>query len=136
MRLGTPSDWPREARQPLSAGRSVDDVVPDAFLSPGSFRSGRLGAVFDVGHARCHDSGRAMTDWGWSDYEASRTTTPGELKVRDVRFVASKWSRLSAADIAGLDSTDDLVAMLVAKYGLAIAQAQKVIEAAMRAAHR
>jgi hypothetical protein len=77
-----------------------------------------------------------MTDWGWSDYEASRTTTPGELKVRDVRFVASKWSRLSAADIAGLDSTDDLVAMLVAKYGLAIAQAQKVIEAAMRAAHR
>jgi hypothetical protein len=76
-----------------------------------------------------------MSGGDWPDYAVSRTT-PGDLRAREVRFVASKWSRLSAADIAGLDSTDDLVSALVAKYGLALAQAQKIIEAAMRAAPR
>jgi hypothetical protein len=73
-------------------------------------------------------------DGGWPDYAGSQNRT-GDFQVREIRLAASKWSRLTAADIAGIDNSDDLIAMLVSKYGLQEAQAGKIVAAAMRAPH-
>jgi hypothetical protein len=42
--------------------------------------------------------------------------------------IAGKWSKLSATDIAGLKSTDELVSMVQTKYSLERNQAQKDVD--------
>lgn len=76
-----------------------------------------------------------MSGNGWPDYTRSMPTAADQLK-REVRLVASKWSRLTADDMAGLETSEDLVALLVARYGLETGQARKIIDAAMRAVAR
>lgn len=73
-----------------------------------------------------------MSGNGWPDY-ARPAALPADVRKRELRLVAGKWSRLTAEDMASLESTDDLVAMLVARYGLETGQARKIIDAAMRA---
>jgi hypothetical protein len=70
--------------------------------------------------------------WGSLPDRRGAVTTTSELQAREVRFIASRWRRLSAEDVATLDNTSDLVALLVARYGLDAAQAQKSVDAAMR----
>ena len=62
--------------------------------------------------------------------------TPADLLKREVRLIASKWRRLTADDIATLETADDLIAILTAKYSLETRQARKIIDAAIRAAPR
>jgi hypothetical protein len=73
----------------------------------------------------------------WPDYTGTMTASAtADMRKREVRLVARKWTRLTADDLAALESADDLVAMLVARYGLETAQARKIIDAAMRPSPR
>jgi hypothetical protein len=74
-------------------------------------------------------------DGGWPDYGQSATRS-GDVVVRELRLAAGKWSRLTVADIAGLGSSDDLVAALVERYGLQPEQAGKIVAGALRAVQR
>jgi hypothetical protein len=77
-----------------------------------------------------------MSGNDWPDYMGAPTLAPAETRKRELRLLAKKWSRLTADDLAAVECDDDLVAMLVARYGLEPSQARKIIEAAMRPSPR
>lgn len=56
-----------------------------------------------------------------------------EAKALRVREAAARWDKLSAADVATLASRDDLIGMVVSRYGVGKAQARKDVDAALRA---
>ncbi len=50
-----------------------------------------------------------------------------------IRAAALRWDKLSAADVEGLSSRDDLIGLVASRYGVGKAQARKDVDAALRA---
>lgn len=61
---------------------------------------------------------------------ATKPETPTvETKQIVLKEIAAKWDKFSTQDLSGIDGKDDLVAQVVAKYGLDKVQAQHDVDA-------
>jgi hypothetical protein len=58
--------------------------------------------------------------------------SPAETKKIVLKEIGAKWGKFSEQDLSSLASKDDLVAQLVAKYGLEIIEAQNEVDAILR----
>jgi hypothetical protein len=54
--------------------------------------------------------------------------TAAETKQIVLKDISAKWDKFSAQDLSAIKGKDDLVAQVVAKYGLEKAQAQRDVE--------
>lgn len=62
--------------------------------------------------------------------ETVNTASPSNSSQADMRSeISTRWGKLSASDIAGLKSTDELVSMVQSKYSLDKSHAQKDVDA-------
>ena len=67
--------------------------------------------------------------------------TPCETRERRqnqaivLKEIGAKWSKVSEQDLSALKSKDDVVAAVVAKYGLEKVQAQRDVEFLMKGRH-
>jgi hypothetical protein len=52
-----------------------------------------------------------------------------------LKEIGAKWSKFSEQDLSALKNKDDVVAAVVAKYGLEKAQAQRDVEGLMKGPH-
>lgn len=73
---------------------------------------------------------------------ASKSNTPpakpasaAEIRQIVLKEVRAKWSKFSEQELSALKSKDDVVAAVVAKYGLEKAQAQRDVEFLMKGRH-
>jgi hypothetical protein len=55
-----------------------------------------------------------------------------ESKQIVLKEIGAKWTKFSAQDLSALKGNDDLVAQVVAKYGLEKAQAQRDVDALLK----
>jgi len=62
----------------------------------------------------------------------SLTKSPAEAKKIVLKEIGAKWGKLSEQDLSALQSKDDLVTHLVAKYGLETIEAQNEVDAILR----
>jgi hypothetical protein len=60
------------------------------------------------------------------------TKSPAETKKIVLKEIGAKWGKFSEQDLSLLTSKDDLVAQLVAKYGLETIEAQNEVDAILR----
>lgn len=61
--------------------------------------------------------------------ETANAASPANSSQAGMRSeISNKWGKLSASDIAGLKSTDELVSMVQSKYSLDKNQAQKDVD--------
>ena len=60
------------------------------------------------------------------------TKSPAETKKTVLKEIGAKWAKFSEQDLSSLQSKDDLVAQLVAKYGLETIEAQNEVDAILR----
>lgn len=62
--------------------------------------------------------------------DAAKPTGPSNSNSTGMRSeIAGKWGKLSASEIAGLKSTDELVSVVQNRYSLDKNQAQKDVDA-------
>jgi hypothetical protein len=62
--------------------------------------------------------------------DVAKATGPSNSNSAGMRSeIASKWGKLSASEIAGLESTDELVSIVQIKYSLDKNQAQTDVDA-------
>jgi hypothetical protein len=62
---------------------------------------------------------------------AATAATP-DAKQIVLKEIGAKWDKLSAQDLSALKSKDDLIAQVVAKYGMEKAQAQRDVDALLK----
>ena len=70
-----------------------------------------------------------------SNATTTKSETPADAKQIVLKEIGSKWNKFSEQDLSALKGTDDLVAQVVAKYGLDKAQAQKDVDALLKGRH-
>lgn len=58
--------------------------------------------------------------------------SPAETKKTVLKEIGAKWTKFSEQDLSSLQSKDDLVEQLVAKYGLETIEAQNEVDAILR----
>jgi hypothetical protein len=63
---------------------------------------------------------------------ASKTATAADTKQIVLKEIGAKWGKFSEGDLTALKSSDDLVAQVVAKYGLEKAQAQRDVDGLLK----
>jgi hypothetical protein len=63
---------------------------------------------------------------------ASKSDTAAETKQIILKEIGAKWGKFSEQDLSALKSKDDVVAQVVAKYGLEKAQVQRDVDALMK----
>lgn len=68
-----------------------------------------------------------------SNAVASKANTAGNPIV--LKEIGAKWSKFSQQDLSALKTTDDLVAQLVAKYGLNKTEAQSDADLLLKGRH-
>ena len=62
--------------------------------------------------------------------DTANVPAPSHINTKGMRSeIAGKWGKLSASDVAGLKSTDELVSIVQSKYSLDKNQAQKDVDA-------
>jgi hypothetical protein len=64
----------------------------------------------------------------WSPAAKTAAAATRQIVLNKIR---SKWGKLSEQDLSALKSKDDVVSLLVAKYGLDEAQAQRDVDILM-----
>jgi hypothetical protein len=64
-----------------------------------------------------------------SNAAASTPATAAETKQIVLKEIGAKWGKFSEQDLSALKGRDDLVAQVVARYGLEKAQAQRDVDA-------
>ena len=63
---------------------------------------------------------------------AGQSPSTGETKQIVLKEIRAKWGKFSEEELSALNSKDDLVTQLVAKYGLEKSQAQQDVDALMK----
>ena len=63
---------------------------------------------------------------------ATNPAPSNDSKQIVLKEIASKWSKFSAQDVAGLKGKDDLVTQVAAKYSLEKGQAQNDVDAFLK----
>ena len=66
---------------------------------------------------------------------AGPSPSAAETKQIVLKEIGAKWSKLSEHDLSSLKNKDDLVAQVVAKYGLEKSVAQRDVDALMKGRH-
>jgi hypothetical protein len=64
-----------------------------------------------------------------------KSETAAETRQIVLRDIGAKWSKFSEQDLSAFKNKDDVVAAVVAKYGLEKAQAQRDVEGLMKGRH-
>ena len=64
--------------------------------------------------------------------EQGRSTENKQIVLKEI---GAKWSKFSEHDLSSLKNKDDLVAQVVAKYGLEKSVAQRDVDALMKGRH-
>ncbi len=62
----------------------------------------------------------------------AKTGTAAESKKILLKDIGAKWGKFSEQELGALKNRDDLVDLVVAKYSLEKAQAQKDVDAVMK----
>jgi hypothetical protein len=65
----------------------------------------------------------------------AKSETTAETRQIVLRDIGAKWSKFSEQDLSAFKNKDDVVAAVVAKYGLEKAQAQRDVEGLMKGRH-
>jgi hypothetical protein len=65
----------------------------------------------------------------------AKSETAAETRQIVLRDIGAKWSKFSEQDLSAFKNKDDVVAAVVAKYGLEKAQAQRDVEGLMKGRH-
>jgi pyruvate-formate lyase len=65
----------------------------------------------------------------------AKPQTAAESKQLVLKEIGAKWTKFSEQDLSALKGKDDLVAQVVAKYGLEKAQAQRDVDAMLKGRH-
>jgi hypothetical protein len=66
---------------------------------------------------------------------AAKPETAAETRQIVLRDIGAKWSKFSEQDLSAFKNKDDVVAAVVAKYGLEKTQAQRDVEGLMKGRH-
>jgi hypothetical protein len=67
-----------------------------------------------------------------SPASAAKPQTAPETKQIVLKEIGAKWGKFSEQDLSQLKNKDDLVAQVVAKYGLEKVQAQRDVDALLK----
>jgi hypothetical protein len=66
---------------------------------------------------------------------AGKPETSAEAKQIVLKDIGAKWDKFSEQDLSALKGSEDLVAQVVTKYGIAKAQAQSEVDAVLKGRH-
>jgi hypothetical protein len=70
-----------------------------------------------------------------SNAAGAKPEITAETKQIVLKEIGAKWGKFSEQDLSALKGNDDLVAQVVAKYGLEKAQAQRDVDALLKGRH-
>jgi hypothetical protein len=70
-----------------------------------------------------------------SNSAPAKTEATAETRQIVLREIGRKWNKFSEQDLSALKNKDDVVAQVVAKYGLEKAQAHREVDALMKGRH-
>ena len=70
-----------------------------------------------------------------SNAAGAKPEMTAETKQIVLKEIGAKWGKFSEQDLSALKGNDDLVAQVVAKYGLEKAQAQRDVDALLKGRH-